>query len=409
MKIKLAPSGNRGWAQGLRCPAWCLLPLGCGGVSIQVMLQRLIDAAYARESEYLALLTHLVNFESPSAEKIYVDKLVDFLQTTLMARGWALERRKRDYVGDILIARKPGLGGVSTLMLAHCDTVWPLGTLAAMPLRREGDRFMGPGVIDMKSGIVNAIEALYLLEEAGIPPAGDVTLMITTDEELSSAYSQGLIEELARQHDRVYVLEPSHENGAVKVGRKGVGEFEVRFLGRSAHAGNHPHIGASALREMAHFLFFAESLNDAEKKTTVNATVGRGGSAVNVIPEEAMIRLDFRVLELADAERVEDAVRGYAPKDPRVQVFVEGGLNRPPLEPTAENLKLFAQIEKVGFQVASAVVGGGSDGNFTSALGVPTLDGMGAVGDGSHARHEHLRVAETLERVALLATLLATP
>lgn len=376
------------------------------GVSMTSMTH-LLDAAYALEPRYLETLEALVKLESPTLDKVQVDALISYLLTHLNGRGWTVERLPRETVGDVLVATKGGGEGEKSLLLTHCDTVWPVGTLELTPFRRDGDKVYGPGTLDMKAGITTAIEAVALAEESGTALRGPVTLLISSDEELGSRYSRELIERLARAHDRVFVLEPGRDDGALKVGRKGVGDFVVTFSGRSAHAGNSPELGASALRELAHFLLFAESLNDAAAQTSVNLTVAQGGSVGNVIAEHASARLDFRVLSLGEAERVEGALRNYVPKDERVKVSVEGGLNRPPLEPTEKNLALFEAAKRVQPGLGGAVVGGASDGNFTSALGVPTLDGLGSVGEGPHARHEHIRVQATLERVALLAALLS--
>ena len=372
-------------------------------------LQTLTPAAYALEPRYLETLETLVRLESPTHDIGAVNVLVTKLGALLNERGWSVERHPHDVTGDLLVARKGDGDGPKSLLLTHCDTVWPLGTLSEMPFRRDGDKVHGPGVLDMKAGITTALYAATLLEETGDTLSGPVTLLISTDEESGSRYSRALIETLAAEHDRVFVLEPGRDDGALKVGRKGVGDFHISFLGRSAHAGNNPELGASALRELAHFLLFAESLNDPEAKTSVNLTVAHGGSVGNVIAETAAATADFRVLKLDEAARVEGAVQSYVPKDNRVQVTVEGGLNRPPLEPTEANLKLFEKARSLGLTCEGAVVGGASDGNFTSALGVPTLDGLGSVGEGPHARHEHIRLRETLERVALLAALLGSP
>ncbi len=383
------------------------------------MTLALKNAAYALETRYLATLEALVRFESPTHDKALVDLLMTHLEATMVGRGWATERLGREVVGDVLLARKGGAGGmlgemtagIRTLLLTHGDTVWPQGTLAAMPFRRDGDRVHGPGVLDMKAGVVSALEAVSLVEETGTALRGPVTLLVSSDEELGSPHSRELIETLAREHDRVFVLEPGRDDGALKVGRKGVGDFYLSFLGKSAHAGNNPELGASALRELAHFLLFAESLNDADAHTSVNLTVAQGGSTGNVIAEAAKATVDFRVLRLDEAARVEAAVRGYSPADPRIKVQIDGGLNRPPMEPTEGNVALLDEAkvhaERLETTLAGAVVGGASDGNFTSAMGVPTLDGLGSVGAGPHARHEHIRLRETLERVALLAALLS--
>ena len=374
-------------------------------------LETLRDAAYAQEEAYLKTLQSLVALESPTHDKGAVDTLANHLQTLLETRGWTMERHKQGIVGDHLVARKnEDASGTSTLLLTHYDTVWPVGTLERTPYRKDGNEVYGPGALDMKAGVATALHAPMLAEALGLELTGPLTLLLTSDEETGSLYSRALIERLAGEHDRVFVLEPGRDDGALKVGRKGTGGFTARFEGRSAHAGNDPERGASALRELAHFLLFVESLNDADKGTSVNLTVARGGSVTNVIPEEAFASVDMRVLKEDEGERVASAVFGYEPKDARVKVTLTGGLNRPPLEPNEANQTLFARAQELGgamgLRLEGAVVGGGSDGNFTSALGIPTLDGLGSAGEGPHARHEHIRLRETLGRLALLTALL---
>lgn len=372
-----------------------------------------LDAALRERPAYLETLEGLVRLESPTHDKAAVDALAQHLENLLTGRGWDVKRHPRERVGDVLEATRGGGLGTKTLLLTHMDTVWPMGTLQKMPARDDGERFWGPGTVDMKAGIATAIHAVDLAEARGAALAGDVTLLVTTDEEVGSAHSRELIEELARRHDRVLVLEPAREDGALKIGRKGVGGYTATFTGRSAHAGNNPSEGASALRELAHFLLFVEDLADDVAGTTVNLTVASGGFATNVIAEEATCSVDLRVLKATEAERVDDAVHSYQPRDRRVSVTIEGGLNRPPLETTPANRALFEEAVSAGrrlsLELTGAVVGGGSDGNFTSALGVPTLDGLGSVGGGAHARDEHIHVERTLERVALLAALLTGP
>lgn len=371
--------------------------------------------AHREETAYLATLEALVRHESPTDDKNACDALADHLEDRLEADGWDVSRTPRNEVGDILTARwgtATGSGG--TLLLCHYDTVWPVGTLDAMPFRRNGNEVHGPGTCDMKAGIALALHAKRLAEErieAGDAAArGRVTLLLTSDEETGSLRSRDAIEDEAKRHDRVLVLEPSRDDGALKVGRKGVGEFRATFTGRSAHAGNNPRDGASALRELAHFLFESEGLTDYDAGTTVNLTVASGGTVSNVISEEANARVDVRVATMAEGARVQTAVDAYAPRDGRVTVLVTGGLNRPPLERTPANDALLEEatrrMHRLGISLETAVVGGGSDGNFTSALGVATLDGLGCSGAGPHARHEHIRVSETLDRLALVASLL---
>lgn len=370
-----------------------------------------LQAAYAAEEPYLRLLEDLVTRESPTDDKAACDALAVHLSELMAERGLKVTQHERAEAGDVLEGRIAGGPGPRTLLLCHYDTVWPTGTLEGMPFRREGNAVYGPGTLDMKAGIASALTALGLVGDLGLLLAGDVTLLVTSDEETGSHASRRLIEDLARRHDRVLVLEPGRDDGALKVGRKGVGTFELRFHGRSAHAGNNPSEGASALRELAHMLVYVEDLGDDVAGTTVNVTVARAGFATNVIAEEAEAYVDFRALKASEVERVTRAIHDYSPRDARVSLKVSGGLNRPPLERTAANEALLeearAVLDDLGLELGEAVVGGGSDGNFTSALGVATLDGLGSVGSGPHARHEHIRVRETLERVALLAGLLA--
>jgi glutamate carboxypeptidase len=374
----------------------------------------LLSAARARRAEFLDLLERFVAVESPTRDKSACDRMADLLEATLTTDGWSVARDPRDAVGDVLCATLPGDGdGRGTLVLAHYDTVWPVGTLASMPYRVDvdADRAYGPGTLDMKAGIAATLLAARLLRAAGRPPRGRTTLLITSDEETGSAHSRARIEAEARAHDRVLVVEAARDDGALKVGRKGVGDYHLTFHGIPAHAGNYPDDGASALVELAHAALFVRSLDDREAATTAHPTVARAGSTTNVIAEHASLDVDVRVLRLDEAERVDAALRAWEPRDARVRVEVAGGLNRPPMEPTPANLALFERARTTaatwGLALEGAVVGGGSDGNFTSALGVPTLDGVGGCGQGAHARNEHVRIGDTLERVALLAALLA--
>lgn len=370
------------------------------------------DSAHARKSSYLETLKALVKLESPTADKAANDVLASHLVSLLRADGWDCERIAKDAVGDQVIARYAASGDVKTLILCHFDTVWPVGMINEMPLKEEGNKLFGPGTMDMKAGITSAIEAVRIAKQDKLELKGPVTMLLTSDEEKGSVHSRDIIEDLAKQHDRVLVLEPSRDDGALKIGRKGVGGFWVLFTGISAHAGNNPKDGASALHELAHFLLFADSLTDYDKGTTVNVTVASAGTVSNVICEEARCEIDMRAMTLAEAERVETAINDYVCKDSRVSVSVSGGVNRPPMEYTEQNQALFAELKSymnaLGIELEAVTVGGGSDGNFTSVLGVATMDGLGSSGAGAHARHEHIRIPETLDRLALLTALLTT-
>jgi len=376
-----------------------------------------MDPAVARQrahdhrDDYLALLERLVRIESPSRDRSGADAFVDALSGVLRDDGWSLRREPRDDVGDIVIARaRQGAPGPATLLLCHYDTVHPRGSFGAQPWRVEGDRAAGPGVLDMKAGIVAGVLAPRLVQGAGAALAGPLTLLVTSDEEIGSDASRALIEAEAREHARVLVLEPSRDDGALKAGRKGVAQYAIGLHGRASHAGLAPFDGASALVELAHLVLELTQTGRTEVGTTVTPTVAHAGTTSNVVPERATLAVDVRVADLAEAERVDAAVRGYAARDPHVRVEVAGGLNRPPMEANAANAALLeralALASAAGWSVAGAVVGGGSDGNFTSALGVPTLDGLGSVGGGAHTSDEHIRIGESLDRLGLLASLL---
>jgi glutamate carboxypeptidase len=306
------------------------------------------------------------------------------------------------------VLARVGADRAGTLLLGHLDTVWPVGTLAEMPFRVEGERAFGPGVFDMKAGIAVALSVLEAL--AGEPDPPPVTLLLVPDEEVGTQASRELLMHTARRQRQVLVLEPSL-NGAAKVARKGTGVFETRFTGRAAHAGLEPENGASALAELARYVPFAEGLGEAAQGTSVSCTVARAGIAANVIPEAAQLSIDARVWSQAEAQRVEGALREYRSADVRVSVAVEGSFDRPPLEPTPESEALFGRARRIagelGFELAAARVGGASDGNLTAAAGVPTLDGLGPAGGGAHARHEFVSLSDLPRRAVLLARLLA--
>jgi glutamate carboxypeptidase len=352
-------------------------------------------------------LEALVRLESPSEDSARVSQAAAWVHDTLRERGVSAQLRPCPSRGDALLA-SVGFREGGTLLLGHLDTVWQAGTLAELPWRVDGGRAHGPGVFDMKAGVVVGMAVLTAMVRESRPHP--VSLLLVPDEEVGSGASRELTLSVARRHRRVLVLEPS-QDGDAKVARKGCGNFEVRFQGRAAHAGLEPHKGASALAEMARFVLFLEGLADPSRGTTLTATVARAGSATNVVPEAAELTVDARAWTRPEAERVSLAIRGYRPVDPGVIVSAEGGLDRPPLEPTTASEALFDTARRLavdlGFDLGAARVGGASDGNFTAAAGITTLDGLGPRGGGAHARDEHVLVADLPVRAALLAALVS--
>ncbi len=291
------------------------------------------------------------------------------------------------------------------VLVGHFDTVWPAGTLQRKPFRVDGDRATGPGVFDMKAGIVQGFEALATLDTLD-----GIAVVLNSDEEIGSASSRALIEETARGARAALVLEPSAGmHGALKVGRKGVSMYQLTVHGRAAHAGLEPERGVNALVELAHRVVALGAMARPELGTTVTPTVAQAGTTSNVVPALASLQVDVRALQPEEQQRVDDAIRAMATTIPGAEVVVEGGPNRPPLPETASRA-LFERARQVaeGLGIAALdgiTVGGGSDGNFTAGIGTPTLDGLGAVGDGAHAEHEHVVVEAMPERAALLAGL----
>jgi glutamate carboxypeptidase len=354
-------------------------------------------------------LETLVILESPSHDAARVMRLAAWIHDRLRERGVPSELRPCPPRGDALLASVAFREG-GTLLLGHLDTVWPAGTLADMPWRLDGGRASGPGVFDMKAGIVVGMAVLTAMVRESRPHP--VSLLLVPDEEAGSGASRELTLSVARRHRRVLVLEPSLD-GAAKVARKGCGVFHVRFSGRAAHAGLEPEKGVSALAELARFVLFLEGVAEPSKGTTLAATVARSGSAANVIPETAELDVDARAWTPDESERVTAAIRGYRASDPKVSVAVDGGFDRPPLQPTTASEALYATARRLagdlGLELGAARVGGGSDGNFTAAAGIPTLDGLGPLGGGAHARDEHVLVADLPRRAALLAALVSEP
>lgn len=350
----------------------------------------------------------LVRLESPSTDKAAVDRCGAAVARLLREAGGAVTLMRQDLRGHHVRAEFPG-GPKRVMILGHFDTVWDVGRIQSMPLHEANGRLYGPGIYDMKASIAVAtlaIRAVRDLSENG----PRIVAVFTTDEEVGSATSRALIETEARQSDAVLVIEPSLPGGAAKTQRKGCGEFTLLVRGVSAHAGIDPRKGASAIHEIAHQVCALERLQDLERGISVNVGRIEGGTRGNVVAEEARAVVDVRVPKASDAARIEAEVRSLTPKNPRVTLEVHGGVDRPPMERTERVGRLYEQARAVaaslGRDLAEGATGGGSDGNFTAALGVATLDGLGPEGDGAHATHEHVLLADLPWRAAFLAALM---
>lgn len=359
----------------------------------------------------LTLLKELAVLESASSDKGAVDACSGYVAARLHALGAEVAVIPQAAAGDQLTALWPGVDrSTQFLTLCHLDTVWPKGTLAIMPLREEGGKLFGPGVYDMKAGTAILLTVLKVLKDAGLAPRHPVRMLFTSDEEVGSVTSRELIEAEARRSCLTVVLEPALAGGQLKTFRKGVGDFTVVARGRAAHAGGDHQKGINAIEELAYHIPALQKLTNYKSGTTINVGTIKGGSASNVVPERAEMGVDFRISRMAEIDRVEAAVQGLQPVLPGAQLEISGGLNRPPMEHNATMVKTFTQAQRlaagIGLVLEEGSTGGGSDGNFTAALGTPTLDGMGAVGDGAHAAHEHVIINTLADRAALLATIL---
>ncbi len=358
----------------------------------------------------LETIETLVRLESPTPDKAAVDRCGAELASRLTAIGGRVTRLTRPERGDHLLAEF-GCGASQILLLGHIDTVWPIGQLDRMPLTQSSGRLHGPGVFDMKDGIAIGMLATRALLETGAPIAHRIVMLWTTDEEIGSGSSRAAIEDEARRSDAVLVLEPSLPGGAVKTSRKGCGGYQLVVRGVAAHAGIEPEKGASAVHELAHQILRVNGLQDLARGISVNVVQVSGGTRSNVIPDEARAVVDVRVPTAEAAAEVDAAFRSLRPVDPRTTIEATGGIDRPPLERTAQVERLYKQAREIaqtlGQDLGEGGTGGGSDGNFTNALGVPTLDGLGAIGDGAHALHEYVDIETLPDRAALVAGLLS--
>jgi glutamate carboxypeptidase len=368
--------------------------------------------AQREQPRLIALLKELVECESPSDDASAVNRFVE-----LFADRLAGEAKVRTVPGgpfgkhllcEFTLPGRKKAGQV--LALGHSATVYPLGTLAHMPFRQEKGRLWGPGVLDMKSGLVFFVFAMRALREMDRPVARKVVLQVNSDEEVGSASSRPLTEREAKKSAAVLVLEPGTGlEGKLKTARKGVGGYTVTVTGQAAHAGVDFRAGASAIVELARQIERIAGFTKLERGITVNPGVIRGGTRTNVVAAEAVVEVDIRIARLRDAGPLDKRFRSLKPVDKRCTLRVEGGLNRPPMERSAGIAALFKQArtlgKELGLSLEESSTGGGSDGNFTAGLGIPTLDGLGGVGEGAHAPHESILVDRIPDRVALLARL----
>ncbi|MGE6742888.1 M20 family metallopeptidase [Allorhizobium pseudoryzae] len=356
-----------------------------------------------------------VEMETPSSDAAAVNRLVDRIELLARDAGFSVERTTGTLgFGDIIAVRTPrpqGYNGRSILVLAHSDTVHATGTiLEKLPLRQEGDRLYGPGVYDMKAGVLMAFEAMKLAAKAGhtLP----VDLLIVPDEEVGSKSSRPMIEALSRKAAYALVVEPARDGGKIVTARKGVAMFDITVRGRAAHAGVRPLDGRSAIRAAARLVLELEALNDPARGITVTTGTIQGGTGRNTIPAECRLQLDLRLPDTKTAFEVMDKLRQVTPVDPDISIEISGDLNRPPFAQSKDGRQLFDHTAKIaaalGVALEGMATGGGSDGNFTAALGVPTLDGLGADGAGAHTFEEHILVSSLAPRTALLANLISS-
>jgi glutamate carboxypeptidase len=363
----------------------------------------------------IAGIQRWVEAESPTRDKAAVNRMVDLVQADVAALPVVVERvAGRDGFADNLIVRNPAAGeGAGIVILSHIDTVHPVGTLnGALPFRRDGDRLYGPGLFDMKGGAYLALEAFRQVarsKSAKLP----VTFVFTPDEEVGSPTSRDIIEREARRARYVLVTEPARDGGKIVTARKGVGRFEVRAIGVPAHSGARHQDGRSAIKEMARQILAIEGMTDYARGVTTTVGIITGGTAPNVIPQHCHITVDLRVRDVAAGAEFEAKILALEPFDKGVKLEVTGGMNRPPFEKSAAIDVLFRHAQGIARGIGFALehtemTGGGSDGNFTAALGVPTLDGLGIDGDGAHTEWEHGLISSIEPRTRLMRGLLET-
>lgn len=369
-------------------------------------MKELLNQLRQDHTETLRLLESMVNMDSPSLEKALVDRFARFVGQQFEAIGGSVEYISSARFGDHVLARFGDSTGKPVLLLGHTDTVFERGDAERRPFRIQDGRATGPGVFDMKGGIALMLAALRALK----PLPRSVAVLLTSDEEVGSPSSRELIEREAYAAHAVLVMEPSLPGGGLKTSRKGVGRFTIKAAGRAAHTGIDPERGINAIEEIAHQVLGLQRLSDPARGTTVTVSVVQGGTRVNVVPAEAGLEADVRISNNEEAARITEAMHALRPHVTGASLQLRGGINRPPMERTSDIARLFALARDIsaemGITLEEGSTGGASDGNFTSAIGIPTLDGLGPIGRGAHSLDEYVEVDSLPERAALIAELI---
>jgi glutamate carboxypeptidase len=367
-------------------------------------MQDLLTVFTEQKPESIALLEEMVSMESPSYDKELTDRFVQFLAGKFQEIGGDVDIVPAAKVGNHLRVKFSDASTHRVLLLGHTDTVWTAGEIAKRPFKIENGRATGPGVFDMKAGILLMWMAMRALK------ARPVTILLNSDEEIGSSSSRSLIESEASQCRAVLVLEPSLPGGALKTARKGVGRFTVKAIGRAAHAGIDPGKGVNAVEEISRQILKLQQMTDSTRNTTVTVGVVQGGTRPNVVPAEAAAEIDVRIASIDEAGRIAAMIKALSPELPGARLEIRGGINRPPMERNTETDRLFGAAREIaaefGLDLKEGSTGGASDGNFTSAIGIPTLDGLGAIGGGAHAIDEWIEIDSLPQRAALLAGLI---
>lgn len=368
-----------------------------------------------QRTEMIACLEKLVTAESPSLEPASQEQILTMISENLLELDFDVSLVPGRKTGGYLLAvqKSNSADNPQQLLLGHCDTIWPLGTLEEMPFEVSENIVQGPGAYDMKGGLTQMLFALKAIRDLALEPSLSPTILINSDEEIGSPESGPTIMNLSKIAKRAYVLEPSLGlEGKLKTARKGVGQYEIVIDGRAAHAGLDPSKGISAVVELAHQILHLDALNDYDQGVSVNVGTVEGGLRANVVAPQCKASVDVRVPTMEKAQEIDLTIHGLRPVIPGTSLTINGGLNRPPLEQTPENQKLWLLAkqlgESMGLSLEQGTAGGGSDGNTTSQY-TATLDGLGAVGDGAHARHEFIYIDKMVERAALLVLLLLAP